>query len=321
MFGTNVTTLLVRPNAQFLHNQLTMKSNRIAQLLAATLAFAAIPFGFCETEANRMTYVLPSSAKSIAIKVHLDRPTEANPMRKLWLERGDGQTELIWQSKANPNWTVLPRKPSGLDEYSNATILAANCNDSRLIVLFEFRWNKNKAGERINGVFQRSPWFESAEEFAAWDGRIQFLRTFVRDKNGAWRIELSAFPQTLWKSVLRESAVKIVMYDDGKVSLVYAGAWKVVPDREQKNGVRKESGAKEGETAFSVVFDEKSQLLLTVDETGRKCLIGESQWWLARDEWDVSPFAGQVMERDVEEAAHQLRAKEAGINLANNERF
>ena len=265
-----------------------------------------------------MTYTLPSSTKNIAVKVHLDRPTKGNPVRQLWLERENGQRELVWRSKADPNWTVLPSKPPGSDEYSDATILAANCSNTRLIVLFQFRLDKN---DRLTHMdFHNPTWFNRNEYFAAWDGRIQFLRTFVLDEKGAWRIELSVFPQTVWTSVTGESVGEIRMQDNGMFSLVYAGAWRVVSDFAHRKGYTKEIGAKDGETAFNLVFDENSKLLLTVDETRKKYYVREAQWWIARDEWDVGPSSGQIPERHLEDTQHCRRADEAGLNSVNNER-
>ena len=263
-----------------------------------------------------MTYVLPTSASNTAIKVHLDRPTPANPIRQLWLERANGQTELVWKSKSDPNWSVLPIKPSGLDEYSDAKILAANCSKTRLVVMFEFRWNKDD--KRTNICFSDYTWFHTPKDVEAWDGRIQFMRTFVQDEKGAWRIEASAFPQTLWKSVRGESVVGIKMRDDGKFSLVYAGAWSIVPD--QKIGFRKEIGAKEGTTTFTVVFDEKSKLILTVDDKGKNYYVPESLWWLGKDEWFVGPF-NQIPERKIFLWQQEKKARELGIDLTNNSRF
>ena len=209
--------------------------------------------------------------------------------RELWLKSKES-AELIYKGQFSPQKSLFARGLK-VDSHNATEIIQATKKDDTLLVLFKINSRKlkiSRAGSMFTAALP-APYSEYAtfDISTLLDGYSYFLRSYVKE-NGVWKVKISVFLRTLWSDTYDQEVSKLSIENSISYKVHYKGTWKVVEyimggrTKRFEKGMYKITDTK-GETVKNIVFDEKNELLLTV-EKGEKCYIQEAVWWHELDE-------------------------------------
>ena len=237
---------------------------------------------------------------------------------RIEIERSATEREVVCTDGGNPDDSILLWQIPDFEPYEHAKVVASAITGDTLIVVFELQMNK--ATPAVKKMLRQGRWAFEGDDYEAWDGKLTFLRAFIRGQNGQWRIHVSAFPETFWRSTWNTKIKRVEIISENDYAVVYHARWEIKKEDSKWYG-KKVITDPDGETKKTFRYDTVNDLLLTMNPDGQFVYVGESDWWRDRDEWDVRPLHNQDMVRETAKRKRAEKARSLNLLGKNNVQF
>lgn len=280
---------------------------RIQKYTAARILLLLFAIAALNVIAAESVYESSAYASDGGGLLKFERLEAAAPIRRLTLTESTGKSVLVWERQFDPNTSIYIPSQRNQDPYVGARVVAADVRGGLVVVLL-------KLNSKTNGLFGILPELRDniLNYREQWNGSDYLLRSFLRRPDGSWEVCLSAYPSTFWPDALNEEIVDVRINDKNSYVVKYKGAFDVLETATNRYASKMRTVGLGGYTEKHLLYDQKDQLLYTVDKAGiSRSYVAGCVWWVGFDEFSrtnlVATNYGIVMK------SHYERLKELGI--------